>query len=94
MSLFSPWTSSDLKEARLTGFTGRDGIEFVAADLERPECHCELFAALGRPVFVHHARQAWRSYGFDDPQTYVDYNLVGFLNILERCRHQRVNHPM
>ena len=43
-------------------------------------------------IVVHLAAQAGVRYSLTNPHAYVDSNLVGFVNILEGCRHKRVRH--
>ena len=51
-----------------------------------------LFATYGFGVVVHLAAQAGVRYSIENPHSYVDSNLVGFLHILEGCRHTGVDH--
>ncbi len=51
-----------------------------------------LFAAQHFDCVVHLAAQAGVRYSIDNPHGYIDSNLVGFINILEGCRHSRVGH--
>ena len=41
---------------------------------------------------IHLAAQAGVRYSLENPHAYVDSNLVGFVNILEGCRHSKVKH--
>ena len=51
-----------------------------------------LFAAHRFPAVVHLAAQAGVRYSLIDPHAYVDANIVGFLNVLEGCRHHGCRH--
>src|SRR5208282_2367510 len=51
-----------------------------------------LFAAYRFPYVVHLAAQAGVRHSLTEPQTYIDSNLNGFLNILEGCRHNGCRH--
>lgn len=51
-----------------------------------------LFAAERPDVVVHLAAQAGVRYSLQNPQAYVDSNLCGFLNVLEGCRRNPVQH--
>ncbi|MGB4600682.1 MAG: NAD-dependent epimerase [Trichlorobacter sp.] len=82
----------DLKEARLTGLTSRDGFRFVRAALEDRSAIEALFASISFDVVIHLAAQAGVRYSLENPHAYVDSNLVGFLNILEGSRRQQVKH--
>jgi UDP-glucuronate 4-epimerase len=52
----------------------------------------EIFAAGKFETVVHLAAQAGVRYSLENPYAYVDSNLVGFINVLEGCRHQSVEH--
>jgi UDP-glucuronate 4-epimerase len=51
-----------------------------------------LFSEKSFDVVVHLAAQAGVRYSLQDPHAYIDANIVGFMNILEGCRHQQVKH--
>ena len=51
-----------------------------------------LFAAGRFPVVLHLAAQAGVRHSLTDPHAYADANLVGFLNVLEGCRHSGCRH--
>jgi UDP-glucuronate 4-epimerase len=81
-----------LKAARLARLEGRDGFEFRRLDLaDRPGVD-QLFADHRFGVVVNLAAQAGVRYSLTNPHAYVDSNLVGFLHILEGCRHNDVRH--
>ena len=52
----------------------------------------QLFAAEKFDKVIHLAAQAGVRYSIQNPHAYVDSNLVGFINILEGCRHHKVQH--
>ena len=81
-----------LKEARLARLTGRDRFRFVRADLTDAARLSELFASERFDRVVHLAAQAGVRYSLTNPAAYVESNLSGFLNILEGCRHNRMQH--
>jgi UDP-glucuronate 4-epimerase len=81
-----------LKQARLAQLRDRDGFEFVKLDLANRIGMEALFAANRFLSVVHLAAQAGVRYSLEDPHSYVDSNLVGFLNVLEGCRRQGVPH--
>ena len=66
--------------------------EFITLALEDREGIERLFKAYEFDVVVNLAAQAGVRYSIDNPYSYVDSNLVGFLNILEGCRHSRIKH--
>jgi UDP-glucuronate 4-epimerase len=75
-----------LKRARLEQL-GADGrFSFVRADLADRETMAALFARHRFAEVVHLAAQAGVRYSIEHPQSYVESNLQGFLNVLEGCR--------
>ncbi|HEY3281743.1 MAG TPA: NAD-dependent epimerase [Armatimonadota bacterium] len=81
-----------LKEARLGNLRERGGFEFVRLDLGDREGVAKLFAESRVERVINLAAQAGVRYSLVNPHAYVDSNLVGFLNILEGCRHHGVQH--
>ena len=81
-----------LKEARLERLQASDSFTFARLDLADREGMETLFAAHDFAVVVNLAAQAGVRYSIENPRSYVDSNLVGFLNILEGCRHTGVGH--
>ena len=80
-----------LKEARLAQVDS-DRFRFVRMDLADREALPALFAAERFDAVVNLAAQAGVRYSVENPWAYVDSNVVGFLNILECCRHYPVRH--
>jgi len=81
-----------LKEARLARLTPHANFRFVKLDVaDRPGMEA-LFAREQFDRVIHLAAQAGVRYSLENPHAYVDSNLVGFMNILEGCRHNRVAH--
>jgi UDP-glucuronate 4-epimerase len=81
-----------LKEDRLEQLQGKEGFDFVRMDLADRNGMPDLFQANQFDVVIHLAAQAGVRYSLENPHAYVDSNLVGFVNILEGCRHQGVKH--
>ena len=82
----------NLKLARLDLLKGRNNFHFIKADLgERGEIEA-AFAEHRPERVINLAAQAGVRYALQNPRSYVDSNLVGFLNILEGCRHHGVEH--
>ncbi|MCR5139586.1 MAG: NAD-dependent epimerase [Bacteroidaceae bacterium] len=79
-----------LKQGRLDEF-GRD-FRFVRMDLTDREGLNRLFADEHFDKVVNLAAQAGVRYSITNPYAYLDSNLVGFLNILECCRHHGVQY--
>jgi UDP-glucuronate 4-epimerase len=81
-----------LKEARLAQLTPHPQFTFRRLDLADRDGMARLFEAGRFDVVIHLAAQAGVRYSLTNPHAYIDSNLVGFLNILEGCRHTRVGH--
>jgi UDP-glucuronate 4-epimerase len=81
-----------LKEARLKLLIERDKFSFMRLDLADRLGMAELFAREHFDVVINLAAQAGVRYSLINPHAYVEANLVGFLNILEGCRHHSVPH--
>jgi len=82
----------NLKQARLAQLTTQDHFRFVQADLADRTVVEELFVSEQFDVVIHLAAQAGVRYSVTNPHAYMDSNLVGFLNILEGCRHNGIKH--
>jgi UDP-glucuronate 4-epimerase len=81
-----------LKRDRLARLQPSANFRFVHLDVaDRPAIE-QLFAAEGFDRVIHLAAQAGVRYSLQNPHAYVDSNLVGFMNVLEGCRHARVQH--
>jgi UDP-glucuronate 4-epimerase len=81
-----------LKEARLERLKRHPAFEFHRLDLADRQAMEELFATAATPTVVNLAAQAGVRYSITNPHVYVDSNIVGFLNVLEGCRHNGVEH--
>ncbi|MCE1239554.1 MAG: SDR family NAD(P)-dependent oxidoreductase, partial [Azonexaceae bacterium] len=81
-----------LKDARLARLNGRPGFRFVRLDIADRQGVAALFAAEKFDRVVHLAAQAGVRYSIQNPHAYADSNLLGFVNILEGCRHNAVQH--
>ncbi len=81
-----------LKEARLARLKPHDGFTFLRCDVADRPAMSRLFSAYPITHVVHLAAQAGVRYSLKNPHAYVDANLVGFVNILEGCRHHGVRH--
>jgi UDP-glucuronate 4-epimerase len=81
-----------LKEARLAELAGREGFAFHRLDLSDRDRTAALFAGARPSRVIHLAAQAGVRYSLADPHAYTDANIVGFLNVLEGCRHHGIEH--
>jgi UDP-glucuronate 4-epimerase len=76
-----------LKRARLEILAESERFSFVRLDLEDREGMESLFGSNAFSVVVNLAAQAGVRYSIENPRAYIDSNIVGFLNVLEGCRH-------
>ncbi len=81
-----------LKEARLAQLQKKAGFRFVQLDLADREGMAALFKDEGFERVVNLAAQAGVRYSLINPHAYIDSNLTGFVNVLEGCRHNKVEH--
>ena len=81
-----------LKEARLARLARHADHRFERVDLADRAALERVFAAAEPQVVVNLAAQAGVRYSLTNPHAYVDSNLVGFVNVLEACRHHGVEH--
>ena len=81
-----------LKEARLARLAPLPGFSFVRAALEDRDALDAAFADFKPQRVVNLAAQAGVRYSLENPHAYVESNVVGFMNILEACRHNDVGH--
>ena len=81
-----------LKEARLARLTPQDGFSFVRASLEDRAALEAAFDDFRPQRVVNLAAQAGVRYSLENPHAYIESNIVGFLNILEACRHRGIEH--
>lgn len=70
----------------------KSGFSFIRMNLEDRQELPKLFKSENFDVVCNLAAQAGVRYSIENPETYVDSNLVGFLNILECCRHFKIKH--
>src|SRR5262245_17030940 len=76
-----------LKQARLARLQARPGFQFVHADLSDQAAVNDAFARHAPRRVVNLAAQAGVRHSLTHPHAYSSANMVGFLNILEACRH-------
>ena len=81
-----------LKRARLDRLRAYDGFRFAEADLSDRDRVAALFEQTRPAHVINLAAQAGVRYSIDNPHAYAQANLVGFLNVLEACRHGDVRH--
>lgn len=81
-----------LKQARLDRLTPHPGFRFVHAGIEDRASVERAFAEFRPERVVHLAAQAGVRYSLENPHAYVESNLTGFINVLDACRGQEVEH--
>src|SRR5690606_26060424 len=69
-----------------------DAFTGVRADLVDAEAVADVFRSFDVGLVVHLAAQVGVRASVEAPRAYVDSNVVGFLNVLECCRHHEVRH--
>ncbi|WP_026001388.1 NAD-dependent epimerase/dehydratase family protein [Pseudomonas donghuensis] len=80
-----------LKRSRLADLANIENFKFIEADLADAEKINDIFSEHAFDCVVNLAAQAGVRYSLDNPMAYVQSNVVGFLNVLEACRHHSVN---
>ena len=81
-----------LKEARLSRLSAHPDFRFVKMDVADRSGMPQLFAEEKPQRVIHLAAQAGVRYSLNNPHAYIDSNIIGFMNILEGCRHNNVQH--
>ncbi|MCH9806956.1 MAG: NAD-dependent epimerase [Alphaproteobacteria bacterium] len=82
----------NLKQARLDHISGNPAFQFHKLDLADRTAIEALFTDQKPQRVVHLGAQAGVRYSIENPNAYVDSNLVGMVNILEGCRHNAIDH--
>ena len=81
-----------LKQDRLARLTSRENFSCHRLDVADRSGMESVFAESKVDRVVHLAAQAGVRYSIENPHAYVDSNLVGFVNVLEGCRHNGIEH--
>ena len=81
-----------LKYARLEQLKPFPNFTFIKMDIAYRDTMEKLFAEHKFPRVIHLAAQAGVRYSLQNPHAYIQSNVVGFMNILEGCRHNKVEH--
>jgi len=92
---FNDYYDVSLKRARITNIQAHENANkfvLITANIENRASMDELFGAHIFDVVVNLAAQAGVRYSIENPQSYIDSNLLGFANILEGCRRTDVEH--
>ncbi len=81
-----------LKEARIARLSAKPGFRLFRMDLADRDGVARLFREERFDRVINLAAQAGVRYSITNPHAYIESNLVGFINILEGCRHHEVQH--
>ncbi len=88
----SDYYDPQLKMDRMATLAEGEGFTHVNADLSNRSQMEKLFSDYSFDAVMNLAAQAGVRYSLVNPHSYVDTNLVGFVNLLEGCRHSKVKH--
>ena len=88
----SSYYDVELKEARIDHLKSHSSFAFQKLDLSHRLSLEKLFVSYDFGRVIHLAAQAGVRYSIENPHVYVDSNIIGFLNILEGCRHSKIKH--
>ena len=81
-----------LKESRLEILRKYDKFTFIKGNLADKEKLNGVFDDYKPEIIVNLAAQAGVRYSIDNPDAYIESNVIGFYNILEACRHHNIEH--
>ncbi|MCP4488325.1 MAG: NAD-dependent epimerase [Gammaproteobacteria bacterium] len=81
-----------LKEDRLARHIDHPGYTHIRGDLADRQLIEDVFGQHKLQRVVNLAAQAGVRYSLENPHAYVDSNLVGYMNLLEACRHNNIEH--
>jgi UDP-glucuronate 4-epimerase len=87
VDILNDYYDPSLKRDRLARLEALPGFRFAQKDVADREAMERLFLVLKPERVVHLAAQAGVRYSISHPHVYAESNLVGFLNVLEACRH-------
>jgi len=89
---FNDYYDPQLKHDRVAALLAPAGVVCDVVELANPAQVADLFERVQPTLVVHLAAQAGVRYSLINPQAYVQSNLVAFGNILEACRHGKIEH--
>ena len=82
----------NLKQSRLNRLLDHDGFTDIRANIEDQAAMEEVFKTHQPQRVVNLAAQAGVRYSLINPHSYINSNIMGFMNVLEGCRHNDVEH--
>jgi len=89
---FNDYYDVSLKNGRAAILDDYDNFSMLRMDLADRAAMEKLFAGEKFDKVVNLAAQAGVRYSIENPHSYIDSNIVGFVNVLEGCRHNEVKH--
>ena len=92
LDIVNDYYDPTLKEARIARLSAKPGFRLFRMDLADRDGVARLFREERFDRVIHLAAQAGVRYSITNPHAYIESNLVGFINILEGCRHTGVQH--
>ena len=81
-----------IKEARLDMLSKYDNFKFIKMNIADKSMVDNIFKEYKPAIVVNLAAQAGVRYSIENPQVYIESNIIGFFNILEACRNNPVEH--
>lgn len=88
----NPYYDVCLKESRLNILKTHDNFIFIKGDLADKEAVNRIFEQYHPEIVVNLAAQAGVRYSIENPDAYIESNIIGFFNILEACRYHKPKH--
>lgn len=82
----------NLKMARLKELEHKKNFTFIKGDISDKAMITKIFDEYKPNIVVNLAAQAGVRYSLENPDVYIQSNIIGFYNILEACRHNPVDH--
>jgi UDP-glucuronate 4-epimerase len=82
----------ELKLTRLNDLKQNQNFHFIKVDLAEKSEITAIFSKYQPEIVVNLAAQAGVRYSIENPDVYIQSNIIGFFNILEACRHNPVKH--
>ena len=83
---------TNLKDYRLNELNKYDNYTFIKGNISDKEFIDKIFIEYKPNIVVNLAAQAGVRYSIDHPDTYIESNIIGFYNILEACRNNKIEH--
>lgn len=88
----NPYYDVNLKYTRLDQLKPFENFTFIQGDISDKDTITDVFKEYKPNIVVNLAAQAGVRYSIDNPDVYIQSNIIGFFNILEACRYNPVDH--